>query len=119
MISFLTSKKLIGYCLCKDIIVKIDRESLTDKSNEVLLCHCSKCQRGVAGLASLDLMSLNGKVALIDEKSLIAKYDDTDTKLFTGEIDQLPCPMKDLFCGRMMKWEEEIDDAKYYNESAE
>ncbi|CAF1447202.1 unnamed protein product [Adineta ricciae] len=40
-------------------------------------------------------------------------------RLFTGEIDQLPCPMKDLFCGRMMKWEEEIDDAKYYNESAE
>ncbi|CAF1114454.1 unnamed protein product [Adineta ricciae] len=80
MISFLPSKKLIGYCLCKDIKVKIDRESLTDKSNEILLCHCSKCQRGGAGLASLDLMSLNGKVTLIDEKSLIAKYDDTDTK---------------------------------------
>ncbi|CAF1069938.1 unnamed protein product [Adineta steineri] len=80
MFSFLSSKELIGHCLCKDVKVKIDPVSLTDKSNEILVCHCSNCQRAGGGLLSYEIMLPDEKVTLIDDKSLITRYDDTDTK---------------------------------------
>ena len=76
----MSSKELIGRCLCGEVKVQIAGDSLNEKSNETILCHCKNCQHAGGGLASFDLILPEEKVLLLDEKSLLKKYDDTDTK---------------------------------------
>ncbi|CAF4058649.1 unnamed protein product [Adineta steineri] len=147
------SSELIGHCLCDEIKVKIQRETLNDISNGTALCHCENCKRATGGLSSYNLILPEDKVVVLDSKSLMKQYDDTNTKsknlveryfcsqcgspiyskssklmpkkriiklsLFSGKIDQLPCPSIEVFCKDMMKWEKQIDGAKYYDESVE
>ena len=60
--------------------VKIVRKFVEDKSNETILCYCKNCQRAEGGLSSFDLILLEDKDVLFDEKCSLKKYDDTDTK---------------------------------------
>ncbi|CAF1210902.1 unnamed protein product [Rotaria sordida] len=75
-----SSNEIVGRCLCGEIKIKMTHECLTDKSYQIVLCHCTNCHRAGGGLASLDLILPEDKVNLLDNKSLLKKYNDTNTK---------------------------------------
>ncbi|CAF1118974.1 unnamed protein product [Rotaria sp. Silwood1] len=118
-----SSNEIIGRCLCGEIKIKTAHECSTDKSYQIVLCHCINCHR--AGDTKSKSVSERyfcrqcGSPVYSKSPETKPKKIIIQLSLFIGEIDQLPRPMKELFCKEMMDWEKKIDGAEHYDERME